>query len=130
MRYKSLFYNVEPFAKRIPDDCLKIVIAYAYDDSLYDDVKEFLSRKYCCIWTSPRNECQVHIGGEYVIQKNHRWDIIYHYRANMPLIVFELNNMSELTIKIWNYNADTVINKISNDVRWYFDDGNYLIHNN
>ena len=37
MKYKTLYYNVEPIAKRLPDDCLKLIIQYAYDESKYNE---------------------------------------------------------------------------------------------
>ena len=37
MQYKTLYYNVEPIAERLPDDCLKLIIQYAYDESKYNE---------------------------------------------------------------------------------------------
>ena len=37
MKYKTLYYNVEPIAERLPDDCLKLIIQYAYDESKYNE---------------------------------------------------------------------------------------------
>lgn len=40
MKYKTLYYNVEPIAQLLPDDCLRIIAKYAYDDSKYKCIQE------------------------------------------------------------------------------------------
>ena len=35
MKYKTLYYDVSAFASRLPDDCLRIIAKYAYDESRY-----------------------------------------------------------------------------------------------
>ena len=35
MKYKTLYYDVTAFASRLPDDCLRIIAKYAYDESQY-----------------------------------------------------------------------------------------------
>ena len=35
MKYKTLYYDVTSISHRLPDDCLRIIAKYAYDESRY-----------------------------------------------------------------------------------------------
>ena len=119
MRYKTLFYNVEPIAKRLPDDCLKIVISYAYDDSAYNAIQQFLTRYrisnygtfYCINLFNSYNHIM------YTVRKWNGSDVIDHFRLHMPIITFKLQTN---IITFTTYDQTSV----NNDNNWYFDSDN------
>ena len=49
IRYKTLYYDVSVIASNLPDDCLKIVCSYVYDDSRYENISECISNMICVI---------------------------------------------------------------------------------
>ena len=40
MKYKTLYYDVSAFAQRLPDDCLRIIAKFAYDETKYEALKK------------------------------------------------------------------------------------------
>ena len=48
MKYKTLFYDVEPISNRLPDDCLKIIIQYLKNKQeftkKYSNISKFIHK--------------------------------------------------------------------------------------
>ena len=127
MKYKSLFYNVESIAKRLPDDCLKIVISYAYDDSAYNAIHKFLTHHKTisvCLY-SIYNVVLFDSNGRimYDIRKSKYYDTINHFRPSKPPIRFEITfelQTNKSILKLISF--ENACQK--NNSKWYFDFNN------
>ena len=123
MRHKTLFYNVEPIANLLPDDCLKIIISYAYDESR----TEYL--EYNLYFGEPTGIDRRTPYTKYCYEQD--FIVIEQYRSDGTVITWKFTQKYKMKVlSISNYKncmyytfSDLYANSVAT---WHFDDCNTL----
>ena len=131
MKYKTWFYNVEPIANRLPDDCLKIVISYCYDELPYMYLKNYLSRLDCDIELNRNNQFPTFRSSRYCVGLSMKYNYISitdfksetHWRYTLNYVLISIAHRCKP--KNLQFTYFTV--KYGSDINWYVGDNNYLI---
>ena len=147
MKYKTWFYNVEPIANRLPDDCLKIVISYCYDESPYMFLKNHLRSLKANISSNMKSR---DFSPTFSVSSYDNY--IYNTNCSMNYIIAVFNTFSTREISIYNgitrthwiyshnyilksinyitnrgFSSDTVYPECNSTINWFFDDDNNFV---